>query len=145
MYKKIVIFTVLGLIALVVVWSEMNAPVRQVRPVQNAEPQGADFSGVVDEIGHLIACPDSACMAQGIMVAHSPCETSTLMRSQIGLMLQRGLTKEGVISHLRMIGLIPGDPGMPDGHPPIGAGSAPSMSDTSSSPQLPPGHPPIGE
>ncbi len=119
-YKKIIIGFIIVLAVLVVVWSEMNAPVRQVRPVQNAQPEGADFSGQVDEIGHMIVCPDSACAAKGVRVAHSECETSTMLRGQIGMMLQRGLTKEGVMAHLRMIGLLPGDPGLPEGHPPMG-------------------------
>jgi hypothetical protein len=141
MYKKIIIITIIALVGLVVIWSEMNAPVKLARPVQNAQPQVADFGNVVDEIGHMILCPDSACAAQGVMVAHSECETSTLFRAQIATMLQNGLTKEGVLAHLRMSGLIPGDPGMPEGHPPMGATMESSGGDSTQT--LPPGHPPI--
>jgi len=120
MYKKIIISTIIGLVVLVVVWSEYHSPARQVRPVQGDQQPASDFSGVVDEIGHMIICPDPECTAKGVEVAHSNCETSTMLRNQMGMMLQNGLTKDGVIAHLRMLGLIPGDPGLPEGHPSMG-------------------------
>jgi len=143
MNKKFIIGFIIALIVLIIIWSEMNAPVRQARPVQNAKTQAEGENSLVDEIGHSIICPDSACTAQGITIAHSNCETATMLRSQIAMMLQRGLTREGVNAHLRMLGLLPGDPGLPEGHPPMGGTMGGGTSDTSTVPGLPEGHPPI--
>ena len=115
---------ILSIIAAIVLvgagWIWWHAPERGMRPAQNVMPSAAT-SAAVQQIATQILSPDPEDSAKGLSVAESNSETAQKIRQQIGMMLNAGLTPEGVVSHLKMIGLIPGDPGLPPGHPAIGS------------------------
>jgi len=140
-YKYIIGFIVLiSVIGAVWIWDQ--SPDRLMRPAHEVQPQQAVSASEADlmDIFRQVICPEPECKTNGENLAICDCETAREVKSQISAMLAQGLTKTGVLSHLKLMGLVPGDPGLPAGHPPIGGSASP---DTSLKEVLPPGHPPV--
>jgi len=139
---------IIGLIALIAaigaVWTWQQSPDRQMRPAQPIQQQqqmATTSEADLAEVYGMVICPEPECTQNGESLAICDCETSLQIKGQIKTMMAQGLTKEGVLSHLKLMGMVPGDPGLPPGHPPIGGGTiTPDTSQT----KLPPDHPPIG-
>jgi len=119
MNKKLIVGLILLIAAVGAGWIWLKSPGRTMRPAPVEHVHGAVSETALATLFAQVVCPEPDCAAKGKTLAKDTCPTSVEVQSQIRNMMAQGLTAEGVMSHLRMMGMVPGDPGLPQGHPPI--------------------------
>ncbi|MBM3328433.1 MAG: hypothetical protein FJY67_03035 [Calditrichaeota bacterium] len=161
MNKKAIIGILIAIVAVGFGWTIYHNPARkaQVMPVPGQSTSKASADAVM-AIAAKLHCPDSCCVGKEITVAESKCASSADIRESIRMMLDAGLSQDGVVMHLAMMGVeVPGGSvAMPPGHPPMDGSAMPGEShehhehdghDHGSEPpakkELPEGHPKLPE
>jgi hypothetical protein len=118
--SKTIIAIIIAIVAVMLIWTYIHSPERQLRPAAAMQSPPPEVESGLQAVFSQVICPLPECKANDETLTQCDCETAIELKKQIEMMLSKGLTAQGVLAHLKMMGLVEGDPGLPEGHPPLG-------------------------